>query len=62
VSHLAGFDSSVEFDAGTLPLGLVTFNYEFVCNEKVCHSGLEHWQVCKIDGAVENLVCRLDGL
>src|SRR5580698_5598774 len=32
------------------PLGLVTFNYDFVENDKVTHSGLEHWQVCKIDG------------
>jgi len=31
-------------------LGLVTFNYDFVVNDKVHHSGLEHWQVCKIDG------------
>jgi hypothetical protein len=32
------------------PLGLVTFNYDFVVNDKVTNSGLEHWQVCKIDG------------
>ena len=32
------------------PLGLVTFNYDFVINDKVHHSGLEHWQVRKIDG------------
>ncbi|HXX17747.1 MAG TPA: hypothetical protein VEJ47_22815 [Candidatus Eremiobacteraceae bacterium] len=32
------------------PLGLVTFNYDFVENDKVTNSGLEHWQVCKIDG------------
>jgi len=50
VSHFAGFDSSVEFDAGTLPLGPVTFNYDFVVNEKVTNSGIEHRQVCKIDG------------
>jgi len=31
-------------------LGLVTFNYAFVINDKVHHSGLEHWQVRKIDG------------
>ncbi|HXX14497.1 MAG TPA: hypothetical protein VEJ47_06295 [Candidatus Eremiobacteraceae bacterium] len=31
-------------------LGLVTFNYDFIVNDKVHHSGLEHWQVCKIDG------------
>ena len=31
-------------------LGLVTFNYDFVINDKVHHSGLEHWQMCKIDG------------
>jgi len=31
-------------------LGLVTFDYDFVINDKVHHSGLEHWQVCKIDG------------
>jgi len=32
------------------PLGLVTFNYDFLINDKVTHSGLEHWQLCKIDG------------
>ena len=32
------------------PLGLVTFNYDFAINDKVHHSGLEVWQVCKIDG------------
>jgi hypothetical protein len=31
------------------PLGLVAFNYDFVINDKVHHSGLEVWQVCKID-------------
>jgi len=31
-------------------LGLVTFNYDFVINDKVHHSGLEYWQVRKIDG------------
>src|SRR5579885_873841 len=31
-------------------LGLVTFNYDFLINGKVHHSGLEHWQVRKIDG------------
>ncbi len=31
-------------------LGLVTFNYDFIINGKVHHSGLEHWQVRKIDG------------
>jgi hypothetical protein len=32
------------------PLGLVTFNYDFVENDKVTNSGLEHLQVRKIDG------------
>ena len=32
------------------PLGLVTFNYDFLENDKVTNSGLEHWQVRKIDG------------
>jgi ketosteroid isomerase-like protein len=32
------------------PLGLVTFNYAFVINDKVTNSGIEHWQLCKIDG------------
>jgi hypothetical protein len=50
VSRFAGFDSSVELDAGPLPLGLVTFNYDFVVNDKVTDSGIEHWQACKIDG------------
>ena len=31
-------------------LGLVTFNYDFVINDKVHHSGVEHLQMCKIDG------------
>jgi len=31
-------------------VGLVTFNYDFVVNDKVTNSGLEHWQLCKIDG------------
>jgi hypothetical protein len=31
-------------------LGLATFNYDFVINDKVHHSGIEHWQVRKIDG------------
>ena len=31
-------------------LGIVTFNYDFVINDKIHHSGLEHWQVRKIDG------------
>jgi hypothetical protein len=30
-------------------LGLVTFNYDFVVNDKVTNSGVEHWQVRKID-------------
>ena len=32
------------------PLGLVTLNYDFVVNDKVTNSGVEHWQVCKVDG------------
>ena len=31
-------------------LGLVTFNYDFVVNDKVTNAGVEHWQVRKIDG------------
>ena len=31
-------------------LGVVTFNYDFVINDKIHHSGLEHWQVRRIDG------------
>ena len=31
-------------------LGLVTFNYDFVINDKVTNSGVEHWQLRKIDG------------
>ena len=63
MSHFAGFDSSVEFDAGTLPLGPVTFNYDFVVNDKVTNSGIEHRQVCKVDGQWKVLsvvwtVCR----
>jgi hypothetical protein len=50
VSHFARFDSLVELDARSLPLGLAKFNYDFVINDKVTNSGLEHWQVRKIDG------------
>jgi hypothetical protein len=32
------------------PLGLVTSNYDFVVNDKITNSGIEHWQMCKIDG------------
>ncbi len=32
------------------PLALVTFNYDFVDNDEVTNSGIEHWQMCKIDG------------
>ena len=32
------------------PLALVTFNYDFVDNDKVTNSGIEHWQMCKVDG------------
>jgi hypothetical protein len=35
VSHFARFDSLVEFDARSLPLGLATFNCDFVINDKV---------------------------
>ena len=31
-------------------LGLATFNYDFLVNDKVTHSGVEHWIVCKVDG------------
>ena len=31
-------------------LGLVTLNYDFRVNDKVTNSGIEHWQLCKIDG------------
>jgi ketosteroid isomerase-like protein len=31
-------------------LGLVTFNYDFLVNEKVSNFGVEHWILCKIDG------------
>ncbi len=31
-------------------LGLATFNYEFLVNDKVTNSGVEHWIVCKVDG------------
>ena len=31
-------------------LGLVTSNYDFRINDKVTNSGIEHWQLCKIDG------------
>ena len=28
----------------------MTLNYDFLVNDKVTNSGVEHWQVCKIDG------------
>ena len=31
-------------------LGLATFNYDFVINGQVHHSGVEHWILYKIDG------------
>jgi hypothetical protein len=49
VSHFARFDSLVELDARSLPLGLAPFNFDFVINDKVTNLGLEHWQVRKID-------------
>ena len=48
MSHFAGFDSLVVFDARTLPLDLATFNYDFMINYMVTNSGLEVWQVCKL--------------
>jgi len=59
VSHFARFDSLVELDARSLPLGLATFNYDFVINDKVTNSGLEHRQVPKIDGS--GRYCPLPG-
>ena len=50
MSHFARFDSLVEFDDRSLPLELATFNYDFVINDKVQNTGIEHWQVCKMDG------------
>src|SRR5882757_1884542 len=32
------------------PLGLATFNYDFILNDRVHHSGVEHWILYKIDG------------
>lgn len=31
-------------------LGLATFNYDFLVDDKVTNSGVEHWILCKIDG------------
>ena len=31
-------------------LGLATFNYDFLVNDKVTNSGVEHWILCRIDG------------
>ena len=59
MSHFARFDSLVEFDDRSLPLELATFNYDFVINDKVTNSGLEHRQVRKING-VEDIVRYLD--
>ena len=49
MSHFARFDSLIEFDARSLPLGLAIFNCGFVINDKVTNSGLEHWQMRTID-------------
>ena len=45
------------------PLGLVTFNYDFVINDKVHHSGLEVWQLCKLDEQwkILSVVWTIDG-
>src|SRR5439155_1531437 len=41
------------------PLGLVTFNYDFVINDKVHHSGLEVWQNDSADaGRFQRHSCR----
>ena len=47
MSHFATSDSSVEFDAGTLPLGPVTFNYDFVVNDKV-EAGYAEWAKARL--------------
>jgi ketosteroid isomerase-like protein len=31
-------------------LGLATFSYDFLVNDKVTNFGIEHWILCKIDG------------
>ena len=31
-------------------LGLATFNYDFLVNDKVTNSGVEHWILCRVDG------------
>ena len=31
-------------------LGLATFNYDFLVNDKITNTGVEHWVLCKIDG------------
>jgi hypothetical protein len=62
-SHLDGFVSFLSTSKDKLeekfrnveirqdgPLGLATFNYDFVVNDKVTNSGLEVWQLRKIDG------------
>lgn len=50
MSHFARFDSLIEFDARSLLLRLATFNYDFVINDGVTNSGVEHRQMRKIDG------------
>ena len=55
MAHFARFDSLVEFDARSRPLKLAIFNYDFVINDKVTNSGLEHRQVRKIDGEWKTL-------
>jgi ketosteroid isomerase-like protein len=44
-------------------LGLVTFSYDFVINDQVHHSGLEVWQLCKIDEEwkILSVVWTIDG-
>jgi ketosteroid isomerase-like protein len=62
-SHLDGFVSFLSTSKDKLeekfrnieirqdgPLGLATFNYDFFINDKITNSGVEVWQLRKIDG------------
>jgi len=62
VSHFARFDSLIEFDARSLPLGLAIFNCGFVINDKVTNFTLRTLAGAQHRWGVEDIVRYLDDL
>ena len=62
MSHFARFDSLVEFDARSLPLGLAIFNYDFVINDKVTNFRPRTLAGAQNRWGVEDIVRYLDDL